>query len=314
MSHSHLISVDWGTSNLRMALLDLDKMEVGSIHYGNLGIKATDEAFQNSKISRHEFFLGYLLDEISRVNFSSADNTPILISGMASSSIGIRELPYASIPFSCLGTGLIIESIANNFQRQIYLISGVKAESDVMRGEETQLIGLQKDLPHQGKSLIILPGTHSKHVKIHDGNVTDFQTYLTGELFDVISKHTILKNSVETVADASENLHFFRRGVESSASGQFLQSLFKIRAKDLLGKQSKDQNYHYLSGLLLGLELGGLKDINRDIYLAGVHPLSALYQAAANVLEIHFNTVSSSKVQRAVMQGHLQIYNSSILP
>src|SRR5678815_25631 len=106
---------------------------------------------------------------------------PIVISGMASSSIGIRELDYSSIPFPVSGTSANTEWIqTSTLKNPVLLVSGVRTDDDVMRGEETQLTGLLHliQIEKASKHLFILPGTHSKHIVVDQGNVIDLKTYM----------------------------------------------------------------------------------------------------------------------------------------
>ena len=113
---------------------------------------------------------------------------PILISGMASSSIGWRELPYACLPFPLDGSGARWQEIERVGEHRVFVFSGLAAESDVLRGEETEVLGLAAGgalAPFREQALLVLPGTHSKHVRIEAGSITGFSTYMTGELFEV---------------------------------------------------------------------------------------------------------------------------------
>ncbi len=137
---------------------------------------------------------------------------PIAISGMASSSIGWQELPYARLPMSLDGSGLLwrdAEPLSlGDTEHRVILVSGARTDTDVLRGEETEVIGLFNlgELEQfQARSLVIKPGTHSKHVQVADGQLVDFATFMTGELFDVLSRHSILRYSIEP-ADAQEQL------------------------------------------------------------------------------------------------------------
>lgn len=125
---------------------------------------------------------------------------PILLSGMASSSIGIRELPYAQLPASLNGENLIIENISSNLelQNEVFLISGLEKPGDVMRGEETQAIGWKySSFDASSNCVLIVPGTHSKHITICDDRIVDFKTFMTGEIFELLTSHSILSDSVQ---------------------------------------------------------------------------------------------------------------------
>ncbi|RQH17206.1 2-keto-3-deoxy-galactonokinase, partial [Okeania hirsuta] len=123
------------------------------------------------------------------------------------------------------------------FPYNLLLVSGLKKEGDVMRGEETQLIGLSRvrDINH---SLILMPGTHSKHMLTGEHELLDFKTYMTGELFELISKHSILSHSIELPKENHDYLAF-RHGVKEGTAGNLLNRLFRVRTHELFDKLSK---------------------------------------------------------------------------
>jgi len=122
---------------------------------------------------------------------------------MASSSVGWRELPYAKTPFPLDGSGVRSDELTwskPEWLGPVHLISGVATACDMMRGEETEIIGLMSEASlasQRNRSLLILPGTHSKHVWIEDQSVVEFRTFMTGELFEVLGQQSLLKASVD---------------------------------------------------------------------------------------------------------------------
>ena len=203
-----MLSCDWGTSSFRLRLVDVRDHHICGEVLSNEGVIGTYSQWQvatrQHEISKEHFYSQQLqknIDTLSHKLSVDLSETPVVISGMASSSIGIREVPYASLPFSLDGSNAIIKrlSASNGIASDVWLISGVRNHHDVMRGEETQVIGLTAldNLVYTTKNITcIFPGTHSKHIKIEDGVVVDFQTYMTGELFQVMTQHSILKDSV----------------------------------------------------------------------------------------------------------------------
>ena len=299
------ISIDWGTSNLRLHQVDAVNLTVSNSVQVNSGVKSVYDLWSKSDESRIIFYLQVLQDLFILHGFMQSKDMPILISGMASSSIGIQELPYAMLPFSLRGHGLTVKELQQHqFTNPIYLISGVAADEDVMRGEETQLIGLSDDLPSVEKSIVILPGTHSKHINIRDGKVVDFQTYITGELFQILQEHSILKDSLTVPATSSPDVTF-DQGVKDGVAGAITQCLFRIRARHLLKQTPRNKNYFYLSGLMMGHELGMLKKYpNHDIFLGASGTLGLLYQRALEVLDLPFVKIDEENLENAVIRAH----------
>ena len=232
----------------------------------------------------------------------------VIISGMASSSIGMRELPYASLPFFANGHALSVEKWQpKGFPHEISLISGVKSKDDVMRGEETQLVGLYQLLHPAGNSLFILPGTHSKHIFLENDAISSFHTFMTGEIFDVLSAHSILNGSIEKGDFDSSALAAFQKGVLMSVEkSSVLNALFMVRTNALFEKFSKNENYYFLSGLLIGAECNYLTDKKLDqIYICSSGMLFSLYLEAAKTLGISISSelLTDEMVDLALLKG-----------
>ncbi|MEO5592872.1 MAG: 2-dehydro-3-deoxygalactonokinase, partial [Chitinophagaceae bacterium] len=266
---NYLLGCDWGTSSFRLGLYSLaDAVLVDEIQSGD-GISGIHRNWQNGNykargISKTQLFREKLLTQINILSTKIAvglENTPVLISGMASSSIGIDDVPYADLPFRLDGSQVKSRKLEaqEDFPHEIILISGVQGEQDVMRGEETQLIGIWSLLMDRGRqpkeAIIIFPGTHSKHVYIKDGQLIHFKTFMTGEMYQVIGNHSILKDSVK-MDDAYEpsatDTQAFKMGIKNSGTTGLLNSLFTVRTNQLFNRFNKTQNTFYLSGLLIG--------------------------------------------------------------
>src|SRR5690606_11395652 len=157
---------------------------------------------------------------------SDVCSSDLLISGMASSSIGIEELPYADLPFNINGSDAVCAYFepGHELSHPVFLISGVRAAHDVMRGEETQLVGvcdlLGKTVQNhnEAEQVFIFPGTHSKHIYINNARIREFKTYMTGEYFDLLRHKSILSHGVSDVQDfkSPKNLQSFKKGVMES--------------------------------------------------------------------------------------------------
>ena len=276
-------------------------------------------------ISRDQFFRQQLKKQIDRLAEKvsiSLINIPVVISGMASSSIGMEEIPYATLPFAVDGS----QASARHFEAQadfphdILLIAGVSSDQDVMRGEETQLIGLIAQLHLSGEktqeAICIFPGTHSKHMYIQNGQLVNFDTYMTGELFAIMAQQSILKDSV----DMSSLTHLtesdkdaFRRGVRQAGTSNLLNSLFTVRTNQLFDKFSKKQNALYLSGLLIGTELHPLlQQANRSLVLCSGSNLSVFYEMALAELNLLHRTITipSDVIDRVASIGQIILFQN----
>lgn len=322
--HNFFLSCDWGTSTFRLRLVRVSDHVILEEIISKDGIATIfgswKEQTGQGTVSREKYALKVLqnhLQALGKKTTQSLDGIPVLISGMASSSIGIRELPYAGLPFSLDGRDAVIQKIRpdENRAHEVLLISGLSARTDVMRGEETQMIGLNAVYSAgAGETVIrIFPGTHSKHVQVLDGKIVDFKTYMTGELFDVISNSSILKEAVSAPEHGitQEDFDAFDRGFEGAVKSNVLHSLFFVRVNHLFKIYSKEQNYQYLSGLLIGTELKDLLENDPGhIQLCSGSNLYPLYQRVLEKLNLKAKTsfISPEMMDRSAVEGQIKIF------
>ena len=287
---NNFISVDWGTTNLRIRLVSNDKFKIIKEKDYDLGLKKINliwKKYADKKQTRQEFIFKKLMELVDDFKINGENIPLVLISGMASSSIGIEELQYTSLPVDLENPSIAIKEYELNGS-SINLISGVKTTKDVIRGEETQLIGLYQSFIKNKNVLVVIPGTHSKHIYCQNGSFIDFETYLTGELFDTITSYTILKESVRKNDFNEKNLSSFISGLEIMKKGNRLTKvLFDIRVNNLFKTSTNDENYYFLSGLIIGDELLGIKKEKIDsIIIYGAEQISKLYFTALNYLNV----------------------------
>jgi 2-dehydro-3-deoxygalactonokinase len=227
---------------------------------------------------------------------------------MVSSSIGWKELPYASAPMRLDGTNLRVDRLdwnQPNWVSNTYLVSGVATEDEMMRGEETEALGLMNQLPSMPESAtLLLPGTHSKHLRIENGAVVEIKTYMTGELYEVLSRHSILRSSVASVEPSSKT--GFKEGINYARQRGLGAALFQTRARHVLHKRPASENATFLSGVLIGAELNDLRDAGQsNIFLGGAVRLRDLYSRALQQLGMKdFHPFSDDELNRAVPFAH----------
>lgn len=315
MDPRHILSCDWGTSNFRLRLIDTAaRLCVAKIESDKGNALIFNEWKSQQVSDRVQFYLEYLKQAIDNLNVQ--DDLPVLISGMASSTVGMKELPYADLPFELNGTTAYAEWIAGApvLNNPILLISGAHQPDDVMRGEETQLVGLSSlvDLPAQGESLFILPGTHSKHITVTNNRIIRFNTFMTGEMFDIISKYSILSHAVAAAPTGNEvsdnDKKCFYEGVKKSLASGLLSNLFSVRINQLKKYLSTEENYFYLSGVLIGSEIKHIT--NQNLILCSSGSLLRLYQWALDCAGLMKQTVvvAPDVLDYAAAAGQLRIY------
>jgi 2-dehydro-3-deoxygalactonokinase len=317
---NYFLSCDWGTSTLRLMLVDAVRGEIIAGETTDHGIADTFAQWKTTESTREAFYLDVLSLQITaiekKLNLNLA-GVPLIVSGMASSSIGIMELPYSELPFDLSGTNLTIRHLPEtaDFNHKITLISGVRSAEDVMRGEETQIIGCVDPVqPVINDEIFIFPGTHSKHIRINNNQVTGFKTFMTGDFFELLSQKSILSASVEKTADMESpgQLSSFKAGVEEGATNGLLSAAFKVRTNNLFGKYSKAENFTFLSGLLIGAELTdpAIRAAKKVHLLCG-SKLEQYYRIAFESLGLsqQLKTYPAQWVDDAAARAHFKIYN-----
>jgi 2-dehydro-3-deoxygalactonokinase len=305
MSNAFL-SCDWGTSSFRLRLVRIGDGEVLAETTDGKGIAAINNEWVNSgkaSVERVPFYQQQLSSAIAALRTATA-GLPIIISGMASSSIGMLELSYGSIPWSLSEGSLPINKIPaiDGFPHEVILVSGLKTANDVMRGEETMLLGC--DLQNKQELLVIFPGTHSKHAIINKGSLIDFRTYMTGEVFDLLATKSILTRSVSP-GEVEARSNAFSNGVKEGMEGNLLNSVFHVRTRQLLANSKPAENYHYLSGLAIGYELSDILQNRKNILLVCSTKLGELYKQALEI--ITGKTPEYRDADKSLMEGHRKL-------
>lgn len=327
-----LLSCDWGTSNFRLRLVDLNTKEIRAEVLSDTGISSAHLTWKTSQlqktVTKADFYTKLLEDYLSQLSAKSQTdirNIPLVISGMASSTLGIFSLPYASIPFDISGKDLVIKTLIlnSNFVHDVFLISGISDNKDVLRGEETELIGVFEWLKRQSISLkkiaaFIFPGTHSKHIFLEEEEIRGFSTYITGELFMLMNSKSILKESVSPPDTfhqlAEEDLQAFSEGVKLSQTSGLLKNLFTVRSNRLFDVFDKTRNYFFLSGLLIGSELIELKSSCVDeVVLCSGRNVYDFYRVALEKLQIQAKLIPAAVMDTVAVEGHLRVFKDVII-
>ncbi|GAB2602749.1 2-dehydro-3-deoxygalactonokinase [Spirosoma areae] len=329
---TYLLCCDWGTSFLRLKLMTTSDWQCVDEVLSRQGIAGTFDAWKKTGeqkgITRNEFFRRQLktpIDQLANNLSLSLAGVPVIISGMASSSIGMEEIPYAGLPFAVDGSQASLRRLdaQADFPHELILISGVSSERDVMRGEETQLIGLMALLTQSGdkpaEAVCVFPGTHSKHMYVQDGQLINIETYMTGELFDLLASQSILKDSVDLrgLSDMSDAaIQAFKLGVGQVKFCTILNSLFAVRTNQLFDKLTKKQNAFYLSGLLIGTELNPLIEQEKwPIILCSGSRLAAFYKMAIDELHLTPRTtiISADLIDKTAGVGQLILFQNQAI-
>ncbi len=282
------IAVDWGTSFFRAYLIENEK--VISVVKTNDGMKFVQNKYFEKTLTK-------LIEPWLHNKYK----IEILASGMVGSKQGWMEAPYQKTPCNLNNIEFTSPSVRDE-RFSVKIFSGISQSNkpDVMRGEETQIAGFLYDNPNFSGS-ICLPGSHSKWVKIENGNIISFKTFMTGELFEIISKNSILIHSVTSNKILKNEL---KKAVDEIFKNPeiFGNALFELRADDLINSRGSEIYKSKLSGYLLGLELlGSLEFWNKkDIVLIGNADLIELYEY---ILHNDVNSIKNFLSKDMVLKG-----------
>ena len=285
------VAVDWGTSSFRLWLVD----RAGQV----LATRRSDEGMlAAAKVG----FAGVLQSHLAAVEAPAG--LPVLICGMAGAKTGWVEAGYVDTP-APLAAVLKQAARVGGEARDIRILPGIAQRDarapDVMRGEETQLLGAL-GLDAAGEALVCMPGTHSKWVRVKDGTVAHFSTFMTGELFSVVSRETILSLAV-VGADDAEDVASFKAAVKAAYDAPAFAAnlLFTARSRQLLFGGTPAAARETLSGTLIGAELAaGLSGAvpKAGITLIASGRLAALYRHAFDALPIAVQPIDADEAVR----------------
>ncbi|MBA4168630.1 MAG: 2-dehydro-3-deoxygalactonokinase [Chitinophagaceae bacterium] len=305
--NTQILSCDWGTSNFRLRWIDVSTASVISEVSDSIGIASVYNEWLKSGLpenGRSGYYRKILFSRIKQLANDPMKGIPVILSGMSSSSIGAMELPCKKVPVALDSAHLYVQHIAPDecCPHELLLVSGVQSGNDIMRGEETMLLG-SANAATTGR-LVILPGTHSKHVTVNGNSLVSFKTYMTGEFFDLLSRTSILSRSV--AANSKEHWDIFEKGVRDGASGNLLNAAFHVRTAQLFAKFTNEENYHYLSGILIGNELSAISADTPPVLLICNSAFREKYSRALTISGIT-DEVEYLDAAAALVRGHCQI-------
>lgn len=291
MTEPAFVAVDWGTSSFRLWLVD---------HAGQvLTERRSDEGMMAAAKAG---FAAVLQSHLAAIE--APNHLPILVCGMAGARTGWVEAGYVDTPAPL--AALLKQAVrVPGEARDIRILPGIAQRDtkapDVMRGEETQLLGAL-GLDAMGEALVCMPGTHSKWVRVKDGTVEHFSTFMTGELFSVVSRETILSLAVAG-ADDSEDVASFKAAVKAGYEAPAFAAnlLFGARSRQLLFGGTPAAARETLSGTLIGVELaaglsGALPEAGIRLIASG--RLAMLYRLAFDALSVAVNPIDADEAVR----------------
>ena len=279
---SRYIAIDWGSTNLRAWLyqgeqcLESRQSEAGVTRLNGKSPEA-------------------VLADVTQNWRDGA--TPVVMAGMVGSNVGWKVAPYLPVPAHFSAIGEQLTSVGDN----IWIIPGLSVSRDdnhnVMRGEETQLLGARTLSP---SSVYVMPGTHCKWVQADTEQIHDFRTVMTGELHHLLLNHSLVGAGLPEQETSPEA---FTAGLERGlASPDVLPFLFEIRASHVLGTLPREQVSEFLSGLLIGAEVASMRDFvaqGQAITIVAGSSLASRYEQALRRAGHDVSTVSGDTAFQA---------------
>ena len=287
-----LIGIDWGTTSFRAYRIGAD----GSV----LETKAAPAGIL--KVPDGDFEA--VLEREVGPWLAAAPALPMVVSGMITSRQGWLEVPYCPCPAGSAELAGALREHATRAGRRLHFVPGLSligsdGVPDVIRGEETQIIGelAGEREGERGRQAIVLPGTHSKWAFVEDGRIVWFATFMTGEVFAVLKEHSILGRLM--AGDAFDEAAF-ARGLSYARAGPggLLRRLFSARTLGLFDQLPASAIASYLSGLLIGSEIVEALDClpeapgAREITVIGHSELALRYRGAIDAAGFRARTGS----------------------
>ncbi len=262
------IAVDWGTSNLRAWAMDGTHVLAEAQSDDGMG-KLTREGFEPALLR----LIGPWLER-----------GPVLVyaCGMVGSRQGWVEAPYRAVPCTPLDATALVAAPTTDPRLTVHIAPGLKqtTPADVMRGEETQIAGALSLVPGYD-GILCLPGTHSKWAQISAGEVVSFQTFMTGEMFALLSEASVLRHGLQ--GDGWDDTAFDAAVSDALSRPERLGArLFSLRAEGLIADLTPAAARARLSGLLIGTELAAARPywLGQRVTLVGASRLSNAYARA----------------------------------
>jgi 2-dehydro-3-deoxygalactonokinase len=261
-----LIGIDWGTTNCRTFLIE-----------NGVVLRRAQDTRGAISLTTGDY------PRILATLRAQFGDLPVMITGMAGSRIGWREVPYVETP---AGLDAIARGVTHIDSRTL-IVPGVadlrQDRVDVMRGEETLILGGLASGALAQDALVCQPGTHCKWADVSDGRITRFITSMTGELFALLRGHGLLANQLAAAVEVGTA---YCEGVAEGARRDLGASLFGIRSNGLLGRRDDAEAASFASGLLIGADVAARLADHPGVPVALIanQSLGELYQVAIELL------------------------------
>lgn len=297
-TNAKMIGLDWGTTSFRAFLIDQDGhvLDQKTNENGILAVPNND-------------FEGVLISAI-KAWLDQHPALPIVASGMITSRNGWLETPYLSLPANINDFANALTPLTLSNDMVIHFITGASYKNendvpDIMRGEETQIIG---EIEASDNEIFLLPGTHSKWAITQDEKIISFTSFMTGEVYAALKEHTILGALMKECSSLNDDA--FLKGVlmQQKQDISILHQIFTTRTLALFDKLENEDIADYLSGLLIGEEIKSALnqyDANKEtiIKIIGRGDLAVRYARALDAFGLNYKIINDE----VTAMGHYKI-------
>ena len=318
--------IDGGTTNTRICLMEQGRI-IGKKKY-YVGIRDT----LNGNNSYRDFIRS-ILNDISETH--DAHPEAVLASGMLTSETGLYCCPHRTLPidFTELALSLIPTRLPDISPLPFWFIPGLKtfgssllsaknldadtlSGMDILRGEESEIVGICTEMSLTDDFMMILPGSHTKYISIESGSrITSFRTSMTGELMRAVMENTILKSSLGSIYPeriCEDYLHFGYTHAERYGSAD---AMFKVRILDKFSDGIKpEQLYSFLLGAVLCDDIVQIAKCGTPVYIGGSDPFRSAFRSLLekSVLTGHVNEIPAEISDCAAAYGAEWLYRRHI--
>lgn len=303
------ITIDGGTTNTRISLVsDYKILQTIKIPMGAGACVLGTDALKNE-------IRGSIKKLLADNHIDEKNIDKIISSGMITSECGLCPLDHITLPAGIKEMhDAMYETVLEDVSKIPFVfIRGVKMtgvtldKADMMRGEETELIGILRE----GNGVYVLPGSHSKIIIVENNKINEFSTMMTGEMIAALSQNTLLKTSVDLEKSNTVEKYVFE-GFEYCSENGINEALFKVRVLDVIFRCSRDEIYSFFMGAVLCDEIKKILKVNSDnIILGGNNNIKKIMgKILRKYSDKNVIVLSDEEVLTSTSIGAVKIYNS----
>jgi len=321
-----LICVDAGTTNTRVWLTVGDQV----VARAQAGVGVRDTARDGSSARLRNALRELINQVLEEARHRGLAHSPecVIAAGMITSPLGLTEIPHVTAPagLNDLAAATRPHSFTEITGLPILLIPGVRygprpcdqdtvGTTDLMRGEETLVIGLGALGLLKPRSTLLNLGSHWKVIKLdRDARIESSVTSMTGELIHTAQTQTILASSVPPTRPGVIDRTWLEAGMREQRRSGLARALFCVRLLEQGSESSSaEQRLSFMIGAFLASDMDamrarGLLDSQGAVVITGGGAIAEIWRAALAQSSILAITVDDSEVENALLTGFRRIF------